>query len=72
MSQNRIAEAARNKNKAARPLVVLGCLVLCAVALLVRAAVSLWMIGPFIGDEMLGAAGLVILYGGLLFESPST
>lgn len=43
-------------------------LIFCAVALLVSAGIVFHFVGWFIADEMLGAAGLLILLGALLFD----
>ena len=41
---------------------------LCAVAVLVEAGITLAFIGVFLGNEMIGSAALLILCGGLLFQ----
>jgi len=43
-------------------------LIFCAVGLLVSAAIVFHFLGWFIADEMLAAAGLLILGGALLFD----
>jgi hypothetical protein len=40
---------------------------LCGLALLLEAGVGASMMGFFIGNEMIGAGGLLIVLGGLLF-----
>jgi hypothetical protein len=55
--------AALGKTRIGKPVVVL-----CGIALLVSTAICLRFIGPFIGDEMIGAAAVLILLGGLLFD----
>jgi hypothetical protein len=41
----------------------------CGVALWVETALTLVFIGVFIGNEIIGSAALLILCGGLLFQS---
>lgn len=48
-----------------RKLVVL----LCRVAVLVETGLTLALIGVFVGNEMIGSAAVLIIVGGLLFES---
>jgi hypothetical protein len=43
-------------------------LIVCAVGLLVSAGIVFHFLGWFIADEMLGAAGLLILFAALLFD----
>jgi hypothetical protein len=43
-------------------------LIFCAVALLVSAGIVFHFVGWFIADETLGAAGLLILLGALVFD----
>lgn len=60
-----IALVAMTGNPVRKPLVLL-----CGIALLVDAAISLRLMGWFIGDEMLVVAGILIFCGALLFQSP--
>lgn len=41
---------------------------LCGLAVLLEAAVGATMMGLFIGNEMIGAAALLLVSGGLLFD----
>lgn len=41
---------------------------ICGLAVLLEAAVGATAMGLFIGNEMIGAAGLLIVCGGLLFD----
>jgi len=43
---------------------------LCGLAILIEAAVSASMIGLFIGNELIGAAALLLLCAGMLFAQP--
>lgn len=45
---------------------------LCGLAVLLEAAVGASMMGLFIGNEMIGTAAILIVAGGLLFESPQS
>jgi hypothetical protein len=42
---------------------------LCGVALILNALIALDFMGWFIGDELLGIAGVLVLCGALLFRS---
>lgn len=42
----------------------------CGLAVLLEAGVGASMMGIFIGNEMIGAAALLVICGGLLFEKP--
>ena len=44
---------------------------ICAVAVLAETALTLRFVGLFIGNELIGTAGLLILLGGLLLEPQS-
>jgi len=41
---------------------------ICGLAVLLEAGVGASMMGFFIGNEMIGAAALLLVFGGLLFE----
>jgi hypothetical protein len=41
---------------------------LCGLAVLLEAGVGASMMGFFVGNEMIGAAALLLVCGGLLFE----
>jgi hypothetical protein len=41
---------------------------ICGVAMLAETALTVAFVGFFIGNEMIGSAGLFLLVGGLLFE----
>ena len=43
---------------------------LCGLAVLLEAGVGASMMGFFIGNEMIGAAALLLVCGGLLFDQP--
>jgi len=43
---------------------------LCGLAVLLEAGVGASMMGVFIGNEMIGAAALLLVCGGLLFDQP--
>ena len=45
-----------------------GLVLLCGVAVLLEAGVGASMMGLFIGNEMIGAAALLLVCGGLLFD----
>jgi hypothetical protein len=45
---------------------------LCGLAVLLEAGVGASMMGLFIGNEMIGTAAILIVAGGLLFESPQS
>jgi hypothetical protein len=42
--------------------------VICGLAILAEAGLTVAFIGLFIGNELIGSAGLFLLVGGLLFE----
>lgn len=42
---------------------------ICGFAVLIQAAVTVPMVGLFIGNEMIGVASLLIIVGGFLFQS---
>jgi hypothetical protein len=60
-----IALVAAFKATAARRALVL----VCGLGVLIEAAVGAGMMGIFIGNEMIGAAAILIVIGGLLFEN---
>jgi hypothetical protein len=41
---------------------------MCALAILAETALTVAFVGFFIGNELIGTAGLLILFGGLSFE----
>jgi hypothetical protein len=43
---------------------------LCGLAVLLEAGIGASMMGFFIGNEMIGAAALLLVCGGLLFDQP--
>ena len=45
---------------------------LCGLAVLLEAGVGAGMMGFFIGNEMIGAAALLLVCGGLLFDQSGT
>jgi hypothetical protein len=45
---------------------------LCGLAVLLEAGVGASMMGFFIGSEMIGAAALLLVCGGLLFDQSGT
>ncbi len=60
-----IALVAAFKATAARKALVL----VCGLGVLIEAVVGATIMGIFIGNEMIGAAAILIIIGGLLFES---
>ncbi|HTS12244.1 MAG TPA: hypothetical protein VMH00_09015 [Candidatus Limnocylindrales bacterium] len=44
-----------------------GLVLFCGISILIEAVVGAFMMGPFVGNEMIGSAGLLIFIGGLLF-----
>jgi hypothetical protein len=60
-----IVLAAAFKATAARRALVL----VCGLGVLIEAAAGAAIMGIFIGNEMIGAAAILIIIGGLLFES---
>ena len=60
-----IALVAAFKATAARKALVL----VCGLGVLIEAVVGAAIMGIFIGNEMIGAAAILITIGGLLFES---
>ena len=45
---------------------------ICALAILAETALTVAFVGFFIGNELIGSAGLFLLVGGLLFERPAS
>ena len=60
-----IALVAAFKATAARKALVL----VCGLGVLMEAVAGATIMGIFIGNEMIGAAGILIIIGGLLFET---
>ncbi len=55
--------AAFAETQLGKPLVLI-----CGVAMLAETGLTLGFIAPFIGNELIGTAGLLIVCGGLLLE----
>ena len=55
--------AGLTETKLRKPLVLF-----CGMAVLIEAGISASMLGFFIGNELIGAAALLLVCGGLLFE----
>ena len=60
-----IALVAAFKAAGARKALVL----VCGLGVLIEAVAGAAIMGPFIGNEMIGAAAVLIVIGGLLFEN---
>ena len=57
--------AAFTDTRPRKPLVLL-----CGLAILLEAGIGASMMGFFLGNEMIGTAGLLMALGGVLFERP--